>query len=188
MGGVPQRIRFAKSIKVTAAFARTPLVWGLPLPSTAPGARAPFPDGRRDGTEGRLILREGWKGCEDYRGRITLAVDAVQISGPRWDLFGRAPGARGAKVGIIWWVGMVNPADMSCGLFSNNIHETRSLFGLYKGERGNAKHHLLRVPVQTSVFVHFAVDGNSLGLPTTILFLIHRSVIVQSFLQHFDRI
>lgn len=51
VGGVPQRIRFAKSIKVTAAFARTPLVWGLPLPSTDPGAQAPFPDGRRDGTQ-----------------------------------------------------------------------------------------------------------------------------------------
>lgn len=41
VGGVLQRIRFAKSIKVTAAFARTPLVWGLPLMSTAWGRGLP---------------------------------------------------------------------------------------------------------------------------------------------------
>lgn len=38
VGGELQRIRFAKSIKVTVVFARTPLVWGLPLPSTPGGA------------------------------------------------------------------------------------------------------------------------------------------------------
>lgn len=77
---------------------------------------------------------------------------------------------------------MVNPADMSCGLFSSNIHETRQLFGLYKGERGNVEHHLC-VSVLTSIFVHFTVDGNSYSLPTPFSFLIHRSVIVQSFLR-----
>lgn len=125
VGGVPQRIRFAKSIKVTAAFARTPLVWGLPLPSTAHGGAGSLPRRQKRRDPGRLILREGWKGCEDYRGRITLAVDAAQISRLRWALFGRAPGERVAKVGIIWWVCTLNPVDMSCGLFSNNIHETR---------------------------------------------------------------
>lgn len=81
---------------------------------------------------------------------------------------------------------MVNPADMSCGLFSSNIHETRQLFGLYKGERGNVKH-LLWMPVPTCIFVHFTVDGNSYSLPAPFSSLIHRSVIVQSFLQHIDR-
>lgn len=56
VGGVLQRIRFAKSIKVTAAFARTPLVWGLPLPSTARGRGLPSQTAEGTGTEGRLIL------------------------------------------------------------------------------------------------------------------------------------
>jgi hypothetical protein len=64
---------------------------------------------------------------------------------------------------------MVNPADMSCGLFSINIHETRQLFGLYKGERGTVEH--LRVAVLTRIFVHFTVDGNSLSFSAPFSFL-----------------